>query len=140
VGRLDYATSGLLILTNDVELTKMLLHPSREVTKTYRAEAEGIVSQNELKKLREGVPLDDGMTAPAKARIVRTNKDSTTLEIVLHEGRNRQVRRMLEAIGHPVTHLKRSGFAFLDVKGLDVGKWRELSAKEIVRLKTIHNS
>ncbi|MDO4732491.1 MAG: pseudouridine synthase [Bacillota bacterium] len=137
VGRLDYNTSGLLLLTNDGELTQQLLHPSHEVEKTYLAEVEGFLPRTALEKLCRGLQLSDGITAPAKARILRRKEDSSLVEICIHEGRNRQVRRMMEAIGHPVRHLKRIGEAFLDLQGLAAGEWRELRPDEVEKLKKL---
>lgn len=137
VGRLDYATGGLLLLTNDGELTNGLLHPSKEVEKTYQAEAEGKISAEKLKILAEGVHLTDGLTAPAKVRVLEQKDNSTVLEITIHEGKNRQVRRMLDALGHPVMRLKRVRFAFLDLKGLKVGEWRDLTPAEVGRLQSL---
>ncbi len=135
VGRLDYNTSGLLLLTNDGELTYQLLHPSYEVEKTYLAEVEGRLSGQALSRLEKGVRLSDGMTAPARASIVRRWENATLVELTIHEGRNRQVRRMMEAVGHPVKHLKRTREGFLDLSDLAVGQWRELTAGEVRRLK-----
>ena len=135
VGRLDYDTSGVLLLTNDGELTNRLLHPSHEVEKTYLAQVEGEPDQKALERLRKGVKLSDGLTAPAKVRRQRSRDGRFWLELTIHEGRNRQVRRMLEAVGHPVLHLKRTKLDFLDLSGLSPGAWRELSADEVGRLK-----
>lgn len=135
VGRLDYDTSGLLLLTNDGELTQRLLHPSGEVDKTYLAEVRGSLSRSTAERLARGVRLSDGLTAPARVRIVRHKADSTLVELTIHEGRNRQVRRMLEAVGHPVWRLKRLREGGLDLQGLAVGQWRELTDKEVQTLK-----
>lgn len=135
VGRLDYDTSGLLLLTNDGALTQRLLHPSCEVDKTYLAEVAGILSRATAAQLERGVRLSDGMTAPAQVRICRYKQDSTLVELTIHEGRNRQVRRMLESVGHPVEHLKRVQEGGLDLRGLTVGQWRELTAEEVQKLK-----
>lgn len=137
VGRLDYDTSGVLLLTNDGELTNRLLHPSHEVEKTYLAQVEGEPDQKALERLRKGVKLSDGLTAPAKVRRQRSRDGRFWLELTIHEGRNRQVRRMLEAVGHPVLHLKRTKLDFLDLSGLSPGAWRELSADEVRRLKSV---
>lgn len=137
VGRLDYDTSGALLLTNDGELTNRLLHPSHEVEKTYLAQVEGEPEQKALERLRKGVRLSDGMTAPAKVRRKHSRDGRFWLELTIHEGRNRQVRRMLEAVGHPVLHLKRTKLDFLDLKGLSPGAWRELTVDEVRRLKRV---
>ena len=138
VGRLDYNTEGLLILTNDGELMNGLLHPSREVFKTYVAKAKGIINDEELHKLADGVMLDDGMTAPADVRLldVGRGKDSwSRVELSIHEGRNRQVRRMLAAAGHEVIALKRVSFAGLTLNNLPRGSYRKLTEREVVYLK-----
>jgi 23S rRNA pseudouridine2605 synthase len=131
VGRLDWDTEGLLLLTNDGDLAHGLTHPSRGVPKTYLAEVSGIPSRGALRRLREGVDLDDGRTAPAKARLAQTTPTGSALEIVIHEGRNRQVRRMCEAIGHPVRRLVRTRFGPLHENRLAPGQWRSLTQAEI---------
>jgi 23S rRNA pseudouridine2605 synthase len=131
VGRLDVETTGALLLTNDGALAHRLAHPRYGVEKTYVAEVEGDPSEQVVRRLAEGVELDDGPTAPARARRIGPGR----LELVLHEGRNRQVRRMCEALGHPVRRLHRSGYAGLDLRGLDTGGWRELDAGEVERLR-----
>lgn len=131
VGRLDVDTTGALLLTNDGELAHRLAHPRYEVEKVYEADVEGEPSDDALKRLAEGVELEDGMTAPAEVRRVAPSK----IELSIHEGRNRQVRRMLEAIGHPVRRLHRSRYAGLTLDDLAPGQWRELSAEEVRRLR-----
>lgn len=137
VGRLDYDTSGLLLLTNDGQLTNRLLHPSHEVEKTYLAQVESPLSPGALARLRQGVWLSDGMTAKASVSQRRSKEGRYLVELTIHEGRNRQVRRMLEAVGHPVLRLKRISLAGLDLSGLQAGQWRELSQDEVCRLKRI---
>ena len=131
VGRLDWDTEGLLLLTNDGDLAHGLTHPSRGVPKTYLAEVSGVPSRGALRQLREGIDLDDGRTAPAKARLAQTTPTGSALEIVIHEGRNRQVRRMCEAIGHPVRRLVRTRFGPLHGNRLAPGQWRVLTQAEI---------
>ena len=131
VGRLDVDTTGALLLTNDGELAHRLAHPRYGVEKTYVVEVEGEPTNVTLEQLQTGVELDDGATAPAKARRLTKN----VLELTIHEGRNRQVKRMLEAVGHPVTRLHRSEYAGLDVEGLEPGEWRELTRAEVERLR-----
>ncbi len=135
VGRLDYDSEGLLLLTNDGALTERLLHPSHQVDKTYLARVSGAVSQDTLRLLRQGVMLDDHKTSPAKARIVKQEALATVVLITIHEGRNRQVRRMFEAAGHQVTRLRRVRFGPLDLGDLPRGRWRELTPEEIRRLR-----
>jgi 23S rRNA pseudouridine2605 synthase len=130
VGRLDADTTGALLLTNDGPLAHRLAHPRYGVEKTYEVEVEGEPDERALERLREGVDLDDGRTAPAKARLMGPSK----LELVLHEGRNRQVKRMCEAVGHPVKQLHRSAYAGLTLEGLEPGRWRELEPSEVKRL------
>jgi len=130
VGRLDYATSGALLLTNDGALTNALLHPGREITKVYQCAVRGRLTADKLRQLEQGVLLEDGMTAPAKARRV----NDAVVELAIHEGRNRQVRRMMAAVGLEVIWLKRIEFAGLTLEGLRPGQWRELTAHERDRL------
>lgn len=136
VGRLDNGTEGLLLLTNDGELMNGLLHPAREVWKTYVAQVEGRLTRAELQTLRNGVALEDGVTAPAKARVLDWDdrQGRTKLEISIHEGKNRQVRRMCEAVGHPVQALKRTEFAGLSLSGVKRGEHRALSEDEVAYL------
>ncbi len=134
VGRLDYDTEGLLLLTNDGELTQLLTHPSFGVVKTYFAEVEGDPAPVVVRRLREGVELDDGVTAPARVKVVQRRGTSAAVEIGIHEGRNRQVRRMCEAVGHPVRRLVRTRIGPLHDRRLQPGEWRPLSAGEVRRL------
>lgn len=136
VGRLDYATGGLLLMTNDGELANGLLHPAGEINKTYECAVRGSVNAVKLRQLSEGVRLSDGMTAPAKARQIKRGRD-TVIEITIHEGRNRQVRRMMQAVGLEVVWLKRVGFAGLDLQGLRPGESRSLTKAELSRLKRL---
>jgi 23S rRNA pseudouridine2605 synthase len=131
VGRLDWDTEGLLLLTNDGDLAHGLIHPSRGVPKTYLVEVAGVPGRAALRRLREGVDLDDGPTAPARARVTQTTPTGAALEIVIHEGRNRQVRRMCEAVGHPVRRLVRTRFGPLRDHRLAPGQWRALTSSEI---------
>jgi len=135
VGRLDYDTEGLLIMTNDGDLAQKLIHPRYEVEKTYVATVKGNPSPDALKTLEEGVMLEDGMTAPAKVRLLESGKRSSKVRIAIHEGRNRQVRRMLDAVGHPVIHLIRTRIGFFTLKGLKPGQYRECTQEEIRLLK-----
>jgi 23S rRNA pseudouridine2605 synthase len=131
VGRLDYDSEGLLVLTNDGELTQLLTHPKHGVPKAYLAEVVGVPTAGEVRKLREGVELDDGPTAPAKVAVVARHGDGAALELVIHEGRNRQVRRMCEAIGHPVTRLVRTRIGPISDARLAPGDWRPLRPDEV---------
>jgi 23S rRNA pseudouridine2605 synthase len=131
VGRLDWDTEGIVLLTNDGPLAHGLTHPSQGVPKTYLAEVSGVPGRAALRRLREGVDLDDGRTAPAKARLAQTTPTGAALEIVVHEGRNRQVRRMCEAVGHPVRRLVRTRFGPLRDQRLAPGQWRPLTQTEI---------
>jgi len=131
VGRLDYETEGLLLLTNDGELAHRLIHPSSGVPKTYLAEVVGVPGPRTLRQLREGVELEDGMTAPARVHIVQPREGRAALEMTIHEGRNRQVRRMCETVGHPVTRLVRTRFGPLADAGLRPGQWRPLRLAEV---------
>lgn len=139
VGRLDYNTEGLLLLTNDGELTNALIHPSRKIRKVYQAIVEGVPAEEKLDRFRVGMKLEDGLTAPALVNIVDVDRERnlTALEIVIHEGKNRQIRRMCEKIGHPVKQLKRIRFAFLDLQGVRRGSYRFLTPTEVTELKNL---
>ena len=139
VGRLDYNTEGLLLLTNDGPLTHALTHPSHNISKTYIAQVVGKPTEEKLDQLRIGIRLDDGVTGPARIRRTEydTEKNVSKLEIIISEGRNRQVRRMCEAIGHPVNKLKRVKFAFLTLEGLRRGRYRQLAPTEVEELKRL---
>ena len=131
VGRLDADTTGALLLTNDGELAHRLAHPRYEVDKVYVAEVEGEPSDAALGSLEQGVELDDGRTAPARARRLGSHE----IELTIHEGRKHQVKRMLAAVGHPVRRLHRSAYAGLTLEGLEPGAWRELEPSEVERLR-----
>ena len=131
IGRLDMNTEGLLLLTNDGELMNGLLHPRYEVQKTYVARIATGLSEAALRALREGVKLEDGLTAPARVRVLETAPGRTRVEITIHEGRNRQVRRMFKAVGHEVLALKRTAFAGLSLEGVRRGEHRALTEEEI---------
>ena len=140
VGRLDADTEGLLLLTNDGELTHRLTHPSFGVWKTYMAQVDGLVSDADLGRLRRGIELDDGMTAPAKARLLAATKRESAVELKIHEGRNRQVRRMLDRLGHPVTRLIRTAIGPIDIGTLKSGDFRDLTQGEVDRLYSVSTS
>jgi 23S rRNA pseudouridine2605 synthase len=131
VGRLDADTTGALLLTNDGPLAHRLAHPRYGVEKVYEAEVEGRPGPDALRRLEQGVELEDGRTASARARLLAPS----TIELVLHEGRKHQVKRMCEAVGHPVSRLHRSSYAGLTVEGLEPGDWRELEPSEVNRLR-----
>jgi 23S rRNA pseudouridine2605 synthase len=131
VGRLDRETTGVLVLTNDGPLAHRLAHPRYRVEKTYVVDVEGEPNDDAVRRLAEGVDLEDGPTAPARVRRLGPSR----LELVLHEGRNRQVRRMLEAVGHPVTKLRRSRYAGLGPGRLRPGDWRDLTRSEVAGLR-----
>ena len=135
VGRLDYATEGLLILTNDGDLAFRLTHPKTEIPKTYMAKIEGTLTEKDLNPIRSGVELDGELTKKCKAHIIETNKEYTKVHVTITEGKNRQVRRMFEAIGKNVEYLKRISIGQLKLTGLDRGKTRKLTENEIAYLK-----
>lgn len=137
VGRLDYATEGLLILTNDGDLAYRLMNPTSEIPKTYLARIEGTLTEKDLNPIRSGVELDGYLTKKCKAHIVETNKAYTKVHITITEGKNRQVRRMFEAIGKNVEFLKRIKIGQLNVGGLDRGEVRELTQEEIFYLQNL---
>ncbi len=138
VGRLDYDSEGLILLTNDGDLMNDLLHPSREVEKQYLVKVSNHVTDDSIRRLRAGVQLDDGrMTSPAEVRLIRHETFCTVLLVTIHEGRNRQVRRMFTAVGHDVVALKRVGFATIYLNDLPRGQWRRLSDAEVRKLKEL---
>ena len=136
VGRLDYDTTGVLLVTNDGELTNLLTHPKNHVEKTYIVKVEGILLKQDLEKLCKGVVIDGKKTSRAKAKIKKIDKktNTTLLELKIYEGRNHQVKKMLEAIGYPVKKLKREKFSFLTTQVLLSGEYRTLSIKEVKKL------
>lgn len=136
VGRLDADTTGALLLTNDGQLAHRLAHPRYGVEKTYTADVEGDPDEDVLRRLRDGVELEDGLTAPARARRLGPGR----VELVLHEGRKHQVKRMLAGVGHPVTHLHRSAYAGLTLHGLEPAESRELEPFEVERLRRAVNA
>ena len=137
VGRLDYETEGLLILTNDGDLAYRLTHPMTEIPKTYMAKIEGTLTEKDLNPIRSGIELDGVMTKKCKAHIVETNKAYTKVHITITEGKNRQVRRMFEAIGRNVELLRRVSIGQLKLTGLDRGKTRPLTEQEVFYLQTL---
>ena len=134
VGRLDYDTEGLLLLTNDGELMNAVLHPKFQINKTYLVKITGEITETKLNKLRNGIQLEDGLTAPAIVRVIGKSSTEAKIEITIHEGRNRQVRRMVSAIGCEVTKLKRIKFANLLIRDLKIGQYRKLTETEINNL------
>jgi 23S rRNA pseudouridine2605 synthase len=136
VGRLDADTTGLILLTNDGELAERLTHPRYGVKKVYRARVKPArLSPRALDALKHGVELDDGRTSPAKVRVLERGNGTSVLEVIVHEGRKRQVRRMCEAVGHPVLDLERTRFGPLRLGSLPRGEWRRLRAAEVDRLR-----
>ncbi|PKM76762.1 MAG: pseudouridine synthase [Firmicutes bacterium HGW-Firmicutes-15] len=137
VGRLDYDTEGLLLLTNDGKFTNLMIHPRYNIDKKYEAYVAGRIKDNELMILRDGVDLEDGMTAPAGIHLISQNDRASIIRLLIHEGRKRQVKRMCAAVGHPVISLKRVAFAFLTLEGVEIGKYRYLQQDEVNRLQEI---
>lgn len=139
VGRLDYDTSGILLMTNDGDFTQLMTHPKYEVEKTYRVKIDGILKRNQQRDFMRGIKLDDGMTAPCHLRVVRDRNDKNMiLDVTLHEGRNRQVRRMFEHFDLNVVKLTRTSFDFLTLHGLSEGEYRFIKPHEVKKL--IHNA
>ena len=141
VGRLDMYTSGALILTNDGEFVNMLTHPKNEIDKTYNVTIKGVISKDEIEKLQNGVEIDDGyVTKPAKVKILKIDeeKNNSRIQITIHEGKNRQVRKMCESINKKVLALHRNSIGDINVKDLKVGNWRYLTDKEIENLHKKH--
>ena len=136
VGRLDMYTSGALILTNDGDFVYQVTHPKHEIDKTYTVTIKGIVTEQDVELLKNGVKIEDYTTKPAKVKILKTDleKNTSRLEITIHEGKNRQIRKMCEAVGYPVLALHRSKISGVDVKDLPLGKWRFLSKQEVERI------
>ena len=136
VGRLDMYTSGALILTNDGDFVYKVTHPKHEITKTYTVTLKGIVNKTEVEQLRKGVKIEDYITKPAKVKILKTDeeKDISRLEITIHEGKNRQIRKMCESIGKKVLALHRSKIGNIDVKSIKIGEWRYLKDSEVKEL------
>lgn len=136
VGRLDMYTSGALILTNDGDFVYKVTHPKHEIEKTYTVTIKGIVKDEEIEQLRTGIQIEDYITKPAKVKILKTDeeKNQSRLEITIHEGKNRQVRKMCESIGHNVLALHRSKIAGIGVKDIPLGKWRYLTEKEVKKI------
>lgn len=137
VGRLDYDSEGLLLLTNDGELTERMLHPSREVDKVYLARVSNVVTPEEARRLERGVMVDGRLTSHAKAKILSTQNLFTDMLITIHEGRNRQVRKMVEQIGHQVVMLRRIRFGPLKLGDLPRGMWRPLTDDELAQIKEL---
>ncbi len=142
VGRLDYDTSGLLLLTNDGELSNMLTHPKKNVKKTYYAKIEGILLPNEIKALENGIILDGKKTKKADVKVRKIDKrnNKSYVEITISEGRNHQVKNMFNYFNHKVLKLKRIQYAFLDLKGMNIGEYRSLSIKEVKKLYNYVNN
>lgn len=136
VGRLDYDSEGLLLLTNDGDLMNRLLHPSFEIKKSYLTRVSNFVTDEEIRSLRKGVMIDGRLTSPAEVRMIRHDAFSTELLVTIHEGRNRQVRKMIEAVGHQVVRLKRVRFGPVELGDLPSGMWRKLTEAEIAKLRT----
>lgn len=134
VGRLDYDSSGLLLLTNDGDFANLLMHPKNEILKVYIVTVKGKPSDKALDMLRNGIRIDDYVTAPAFVRVLAVYENKTKLEITIHEGRNRQIRKMCEKIGHPVVRLKRVAYGTLELGSLKPGEWRFLTEREIKQL------
>lgn len=136
IGRLDYDTTGILLLTNDGDFANEMMHPSNEIDKVYIAKVNGILKGKEINQLKYGVVVDGKKTSPAKVKLRKIDKKNNTciVELIIHEGRNHQVKKMIEAVGFEVLKLKREKFGFLTLKGLNSGEYRSLSKKEVSKL------
>ncbi|HHX93796.1 MAG TPA: rRNA pseudouridine synthase [Tenericutes bacterium] len=141
VGRLDYDTTGLLLLTNDGEFTNLMTHPRNKIEKTYEAKIKGILSVENLKKLEQGIMLDGKKTLPAQVKIknIDKKKEYTNVKITLYEGRNHQVKKMFKSVGHKIIKLKRTQFGFLTLGNLIPGEYRKLTQEEVQKLKLLAN-
>lgn len=135
VGRLDYDSEGLLLLTNDGDFAHAVLHPSKKISKTYLIKVKGLPEEKEIDKLRTGVKLIDGITSPAKVRMIRTTENNCWLEMTIYEGRKRQIRRMLDRIGHPVLKLKRIKINGIELGKIETGGYRYLTPEEVNKMK-----
>ncbi len=135
VGRLDFDSEGLLLLTNDGDFANALMHPSRKILKTYMVKVKGAIDDNKIDKLRKGVRLEDGRTLPARVKFARQSENNSWIEIAIAEGRKRQVRRMVEAVGHPALKLRRVSINGVRLGGLKVGELRPLTEKELLTLR-----
>ncbi|WP_026073660.1 pseudouridine synthase [Acetivibrio cellulolyticus] len=135
VGRLDYETTGLLVLTNDGDFTHKMTHPRHEIEKTYQATIAGTPTKDEIHSFESGLEIEDYVTSPAKLKIISTKERTCVIEVTIHEGRNRQVRKMCEAIGHPVLALKRISLGKVTLGNLPEGSWRELTRDEVNSLR-----
>jgi 23S rRNA pseudouridine2605 synthase len=136
VGRLDYDTTGVLLLTNDGEFANIMMHPKSKVEKVYLAKLEGIIKGEQINKLKDGIVLDNVLVKPTRVKLKKVNKDNNNsmVEITIHEGKNHQVKKMFEAIGYNVLKLKRESISFLTLDGVKAGSYRELSIKEVKKL------
>ena len=135
VGRLDYDSEGLLLLTNDGDFAYALMHPSGKIPKTYVVKVKGKIADDKIRKLRQGVRLEDGMTLPARVRFVRQAENNSWIEITITEGKKRQVRRMVEAVGHPASKLRRISVNCVKLSGLKIGELMPLTEKELLSLR-----
>lgn len=135
VGRLDYDSEGLLLLTNDGDFAHAILHPSKKIPKTYHVKIKGVLEDNDIEKLKRGVKLKDGATSPSKVKKLRKAEENSWIEITIYEGRKRQVRRMLEKVGHPVLKLKRVRINGIELGNLAPGEIRYLTSEEVNKIK-----
>ena len=135
VGRLDFNSEGLLLLTNDGDFAQAVLHPGNKIPKTYRVKIDGFLDEKDIAKVERGIRLEDGVTAPAKVRVVKNLEANSWIDITIHEGKKRQVRRMLQAVGHPVSKLKRIRINGLSLGNLKSGEFRYLQSEEVEVLK-----
>lgn len=144
VGRLDYDTTGVILLTNDGEFANLMMHPSNDIEKLYIAKIEGRMDAFDLKKLKSGLKIDNYVTSPCKAKIRKYDKKTNTsiVEVIIHEGKNHQVKKMFESLGYEVLKLKRERYAFLTTDGLNSGEYRPLTIKEVKQLYNlaVHNN
>lgn len=138
IGRLDYDSSGLLLLTNDGDIYNKIIHPKKEIEKRYIATVKGTFSKEELEKFRSGVDIGGYITAPAKIKVIKESKSNSVVEITIHEGKNRQVRKMCSAFNHEVLNLKRIAIGKLSLDNLKEGQWRNLNEKEVSYLKSLN--
>lgn len=140
VGRLDYDAEGLLLLTNDGDFTNLMIHPRYKINKRYQVWVKGKVKPEDISRLQKGILLEDGLTAPAQVEVFKNVQGESILEIVIHEGRKRQIKRMCAEIGHPVLRLQRTAFSFLTLQGVKPGNYRYLNSAEVKKLTLLAKS
>lgn len=137
IGRLDFDSSGLLLMTNDGDIYNKIIHPSKQINKTYIAVIKGIIDASDIAHFNNGIDIGGYITAPARINVMKIDDKSSNVQIVIHEGKNRQIRKMCEKLGHPVIKLRRISIGNIKLDGIEMGKWRYLTSEEIMYLKSL---